>query len=101
MSTVEALSVPADERYGQAQAIGLAQAEAQQLAQQQELARMNDPNAKRLPAHDVTGLVKAQRWSSASSRSVAHCTGCAQSVLAQRAPSVHAKTKGCGTSATL
>lgn len=43
MPTAEALSVPAEERYSQVQAIGLGQAEAKQLAQQQELARMNDP----------------------------------------------------------
>lgn len=43
-STADALSVPAAERYSQVQDIGLAQAEARQLAQQQELARMSDPN---------------------------------------------------------
>lgn len=53
MPTAEALSVPAEERYSQVQAIGLSQAEAQHLAQQQELARMNDPPTQSGPKLSV------------------------------------------------
>lgn len=44
MATAEALSVPTVERYTQVRDIGLAQAEARQLAQQQETARLSEPN---------------------------------------------------------